>query len=55
MKYEIQISMTGSEWYSVRDEYNNPVYVFTTQDEAYQLWEKIQNQYPQYRLKLIEL
>ena len=54
-KYEIQINYVGSEWCSVRDENNSPTYLFETQEDALQQWEKLQNQDPNCKFKLIEL
>lgn len=54
-QYEIQINYVGIEWHSIRDENNNHIYLYETEDIAFRQLEKLQNQYPECRLKIIEV
>lgn len=53
--FEIQINFIGAEWCSIRDESNNYIYLYESYENALHYWEKLQNQYPLCKLRVVEL
>ena len=50
--FETQVNYISNEWCSIRDENNNNIYLYESYGDALNCWEKLQNQYPECKLKV---
>lgn len=54
-KYEIQINCLRNEWFSVKDEGNNSIWIFDSLENACTQLSQFQDTYPGYKCRIVKI
>ena len=54
-KYEIQINCLRNEWFSVKDEGNNSLWIFDSLENACTQLTQFQDTYPGYKCRIVKI